>query len=227
MATRIGMEDSREREAQLGETTLTADGTETCDGNGIAVAIQARCSSSAHANERDGSVGEGIPYAWGHGSTEHRGTAVRISKDIVKLPAEREPHIVAFVELRNPGNPRCWPLCFGRPDVLRVAHLGARGEETQNGTAAASQRRGATGSPRHGSVREGGEGNDFIHPRVVAADDELRRRNRLPGRQNAPVARRLDPPSQPLVERWRTRVGSSSRHCEIERQCGTGARAPR
>src|SRR5207302_5689426 len=52
VAARVGVEDSRQREAQLGEATFTADGTETSNGDGTAVAVQRR-TSSAGATERN------------------------------------------------------------------------------------------------------------------------------------------------------------------------------
>src|ERR1700690_3031451 len=129
MALGIGVEDSGEREAQLGESAYASHRLQVGDVNRIASAIPRagfRVQGSARAAERDCP-----PAERGSACPDWLNAGSQVRPDVVELAAEEESHIIASVELRNPRYPRRGHLQFGGPDVLRVPVLDPLGENMQ------------------------------------------------------------------------------------------------
>src|ERR1700687_4259801 len=126
----MGVEDTRKREAQLRESTRSADRLHDGGYDGSALAIDGvgreRYASggfcTTRAAEQDGAaaLGDATPHL-----QAGRRKGARIAEDIVELACEEEPHVVSTVVLGRESYPGSGQLNFSRPDVLGVADLRA------------------------------------------------------------------------------------------------------
>src|SRR5438477_11511649 len=153
------MENTREREAQLGESTgstdrlkfgrlhrgaLALDGVGGLSNGGSTCAAKGDCSST-----------------FGN-SIAHVEQAVQVGKDVVELAGKEEPHVSPAVELGDKRYPGRRQLNFTGVNVLRVAVLRAPGKQLLQIARSTAAIRGVeyVGGSSESDIRDGGTGED-------------------------------------------------------------------
>src|SRR5579862_339351 len=192
----IGVEDAREREAELDESADAANRLQNGSYDGIAVAIDRGSSSARNCGAAEATEGNRAA-AFGDAGADGSG-AEGVSEDIVELAGEKVSQVIATIKLSDKCDPWSGKLQFGGPDVLRItglrslfeyifqcagsgfavagpqnrggraeADIGHVGTDAGNGDGAGQHRAGdAVGDLR-------GVGNDLIHFSMVAAENDL------------------------------------------------------